>query len=78
MPSMWVARFIKRRWAAHNQRLLDDQLYAAKLAADPAGGPSSGASGSQGVPSGVDPITAAVSDSAFGQGSAAGPTGPAQ
>lgn len=36
-PRMGLSRFIRRRWAVHNQRLLGDQLYARKDASDPGG-----------------------------------------
>jgi len=79
---MWLARFLKQRWAAHNQRLLDDQLYEAKLAADPIGGPShSSTSGSDRIPDGSGSIIASAAESTpgFGQGGGAGgPTGPAR
>ena len=79
---MGISRFIQRRWAAHNQRLLNDQLYEAKLASDPIGGPS-GDSGSENQGTAGDSrsiiASAAENTPGFGQGGdAGGSTGPSR
>ena len=67
---MGVSKWIKRRWAAHNQRLLDDELL--KEATDPGGIAGGGTAD-------VNPNRGVDGNLAQGvQGGASGPTGPAQ
>ena len=67
---MGVSKWIKRRWAAHDQRLLDDELR--KEAAHPG---RTAASGTGGV---NNPDSAVAANLGTGQDGASGQTGPAQ
>ena len=68
---MGVSKWIKRRWAAHNQRLLDDELV--KEAADPG---RTAASGGAAGTAGLNPNGGVAAN--LGQGGASCPSGPAQ